>query len=94
MMSASPDREVERLTHDEVPLCGLGVPDLLVERVVRQVGLGEQASIPKCLGDLQGIRFERSGDGYDDDLTRRQPEWPKKVRPTLSAFRIVGEMMD
>lgn len=46
-----------RRTHDEVPLSDLGVTDLLLERVVRVVSLGEDASIPELLSDLGRVVF-------------------------------------
>lgn len=54
----------------------LAVSDLLVQGVVRQVGLGVEPGVPEGLGDLLRVLLERSGDGDDDDLSGRQPEWP------------------
>lgn len=69
----------KRLTHDEVPLGGLSVPDLLVQRVIRKIRLGEETLVPECLGDSDGVILERRCDGDDNDLPRGQPERPEAV---------------
>lgn len=43
--AAALQKKVRRLTHDKVPLSHLSIPDLLVQRVIRQVDLGKQALI-------------------------------------------------
>lgn len=61
------------LTHDEIPLRSLRISDLLVEGVVGQVGLGEQAGVPECLRDLLGIVEVGLSNGDDYDLARVEP---------------------
>lgn len=69
---------MSRHTHDEGPLANLGISDHLVERIGRIVHIGKHARVAEALGDLFGIwrKLDRYGD--DDDLTRVEPEWPKR----------------
>lgn len=66
----------KRLTHDKVPLSSLGISNLLVQSVIRQVHLGIQTSFLESFGHFLGILGEGLGDGDDDDLSGGKPERP------------------
>lgn len=76
LLKKSTGTRKERPTHDEVPLSGLCVSNLLVQSVIRQVYFGIQTSFLESLGDLLGILGEGLGDGDHDDLSGGQPEGP------------------
>jgi hypothetical protein len=59
----------QRRTHYKVPLRDLCIPDLLVERVVRDVYFGKDARVLEFLHDVHCVCLEWGRDGDDDDLS-------------------------